>query len=183
MNDSKKIFREDDEAAQRKTVTGWVSRNGVFYGDDERGARYAGATHLICDGCCGEVAKNSYCQPCRTKDRRKKYEEKEFKEWDLKEPVVIFDTDDYFFDLDYFLDHCADQDMDPEEVELVICKPNIASELDDDIYCDDLAEDHLLEDSAPELAAKIAELNSFIRDGQFALSWMPGKFKTKYKKP
>jgi len=37
------------EAASIQTVTGWVSRSGRFWGNDEHMARYDGCTHRKCD--------------------------------------------------------------------------------------------------------------------------------------
>lgn len=45
------ILPSSDEAAQQVTVTGWRSREGLFYGNDERIARWAGATHVECSEC------------------------------------------------------------------------------------------------------------------------------------
>ena len=42
----KQIIMEDSpEAASIQTVTGWVSRTGRFWGNDERMARFDGSTH------------------------------------------------------------------------------------------------------------------------------------------
>ena len=46
MNDIKQIILpESPEAASVQTVTGWVSRTGRYWGNDERMARYDGSTH------------------------------------------------------------------------------------------------------------------------------------------
>ena len=46
MNDIKKIILpESPEAASIQTVTGWVSSNGRYWGNDEHMARYDGSTH------------------------------------------------------------------------------------------------------------------------------------------
>ena len=44
MSETKIVLLEDAEAATLKTVTGWVSRDGLFFGSDERTARWSGAT-------------------------------------------------------------------------------------------------------------------------------------------
>lgn len=46
----KKIIPYDSpEAASFKTVTGWVSSDGIFCGNDEHVARYRGCTHIKCN--------------------------------------------------------------------------------------------------------------------------------------
>ncbi|MEQ1969482.1 ead/Ea22-like family protein, partial [Xenorhabdus nematophila] len=67
---SKKIVMYDSpEAAQIKIVTGWVSRDGRFWGDDERMARYCGATHRQCENNPDHpiIGVHDYCDLCRAK--------------------------------------------------------------------------------------------------------------------
>lgn len=178
----KMIFPEDEGAASLQIVKGWVCSKGLFHGNDERAARYSGSTHRRCEDCGDYFLKRSYCNRCHLKKAHEKYLAREFKEWDKMTPVVIPNSDIYFFTLEDFLDNCADEGLDPEDVHLSICEPNIASEIREDHYCDILAEDQNLEDSAPALAGKIAELNEFIKKNKFELSWHEGKFRTNYKK-
>lgn len=59
------IMRESAEAASFQTVTGWVSSNGHFYGNDERTARYDGCTHQLCESCGVAVCFDEYvCDKC-----------------------------------------------------------------------------------------------------------------------
>lgn len=66
----KVVMSDSTEAAQLVTITGWVSRTGIFYGNDERIARYAGCTHRPCETeDCGKPTEKTYiyCDDCRHK--------------------------------------------------------------------------------------------------------------------
>ncbi|EKB5404420.1 hypothetical protein OOP60_004875 [Salmonella enterica] len=42
------VMMDSDEAASIRTLTGWVDRQGRFWGNDEYQARWCGATHRKC---------------------------------------------------------------------------------------------------------------------------------------
>lgn len=65
------ILASSPEAASIQTVTGWVARDGRFWGDDERMARYCGSTHSICEKnpAHGPVENRSYCEACYAERR------------------------------------------------------------------------------------------------------------------
>lgn len=48
MKTEKIVMMDSDEAASIQTVTGWVDRQGRFWGGDEHQARWCGATHRKC---------------------------------------------------------------------------------------------------------------------------------------
>lgn len=64
------ILDTDPRAATYRTdIKGWVSRDGMFYGDgpsNERTARYAGSTHRACER-CGKPCEKLWlkCADCR----------------------------------------------------------------------------------------------------------------------
>jgi hypothetical protein len=180
MQDQPKIMYHNDEAAQKVTVTGWLSRRGHFYGDNEHLARWDGCTHLICG--CGAEMERSYtsCAACRDKKRLENYEAMPFKEWDGQTPLTLYDDDEYFWEEDGLLDHCEMNEINPEDLRLVICKPNYAWEIDDDDYRDILAKDHTLADTYPELADDIEKVNELIRKKEMPLSWGAGKYRSSY---
>jgi hypothetical protein len=134
MNQIKKpvpqIMYESPEAASIQTVTGWVSANGQFWGNDEHMARWVGATHRVCENNPehGVHEVRSWCKECHRERREAKFAAMARVEWDQSTPVVIFDTDRYFFDADELRDFLVDEDIKPEDVQLVICKPNKARE-------------------------------------------------------
>jgi hypothetical protein len=133
MKTEKRINYESPEAASIQTVTGWVSSNGCFWGKDEHTARYDGSTHRICkeNPEHGEHRTNSYCEKCRDEKRNAKWAAMPRREYDGT-PVVVFDSDTYFFDGDSIADWLADNDIKPEDARLVFCEPNYLRQLTDD---------------------------------------------------
>jgi hypothetical protein len=101
----------------------------------------------------------------------------EFKEWDGKAPLVIFDTDRYFFDESDLGDYCEEHHIKESELNLVLCEPTYAHEIGpNEYYCDDLPEEgevpHVIQEA-------FDELNKTIRESKEVLSWNAGKFRTK----
>ena len=169
------IMFDAPEAASLKTVTGWVSADGRFFGGDENLARYCGATHRRCDvnpeHQIYEV--NSYCKECHQVRRQAKFAAMPIKEW-AGEPLVIFDSDQYFFDEDSLRDYLIDSDIDLADLQLCICEPNYPRPLDpSDVFSDDLPEDGEIRDDQLEAAFEL--LNEMIRKAE-PLSWSEGKF-------
>lgn len=171
--EKKIILDTSDEAAKIETVTGWMSRTGRFWGKDERTARYDGSTHRLCS--CGEVIeKQGYCRPCSDKKEAEKFAAMERKEWDGTTPLCLYHADRYFWDIDELMDYCEENEVQPAQLDLVICDPIYAREIDpNEYYCDELAEDG---DVPAEIADAFAELNARIKEHRQALSWTPGKF-------
>jgi hypothetical protein len=174
------ILYTDDAAASLKTVTGWVSRNGLFFGSDERTARYNGSTHSKCE--CGKLKPRRYsrCEYCRIKHSNEMYGRYAFEEWDMKSPVCLYDGDEYFWDVDDIENYLEENGMSPSDLKLVICSPNYATEIDESLWEDDLPENS--EGELPkDLSIKISELNEFIRKME-PLSWGPSNIRTEYKR-
>ena len=136
------VMYDSPEAAQKKTVTGWVSRHGRFWGDDQHGARWDGCTHLTCK--CGNDMSKSWtaCEACREKSSHERFAALPRVEWDGKTPLNIYGTDTYFFDGDDLRDHCEEFDVHPWEMEIVLCEPVEPYTL----YADEFLEDCLPED-------------------------------------
>jgi hypothetical protein len=116
------ILMDSDKAASLKTVTGWVSRNGNFCGDNETLARWVGATHIKCEQ-CGAVHKDGFCQKCFDASRRAVYDAMPVVEWDTDCPVVIFGTNEYFWDFGDIETYAEDNDIPLSEMDLVLCVP------------------------------------------------------------
>ena len=58
------VMMDSDKAASIQTVTGWVDRQGRFWGKDEHQARWCGATHRKCKNKPDEHpihSTNGYC--------------------------------------------------------------------------------------------------------------------------
>lgn len=173
MKTEKQIVMYDSEvAASIKTVTGWVSRTGHFWGNDEHMARYDGSTHRTCE--CGEVIENrSYCRKCSERKEHEKYLAMPAVAWDGEAPLNLHGTDTYFFDSDSLLDHCAGEGCQPKALPLVICVPKYAKVIDaNEHYADDLPEDG---EVPPEIEEAFRVLNAAIQACTTPLCWYPGK--------
>jgi hypothetical protein len=169
------IMFNSAEAASQKTVTGWVSADGRFFGQDENLARFCGATHRHCEKNPDHpiYKVRSYCDPCHQESRQAKFAAMPVKEW-AGEPLVIFDGDRYFFDEDSLRDYIIDSDIELADLQLCICEPNMPREIDpSDVFCDDLPEDGEIRDQ--QLVAAFELLNEMIRQSE-PLSWSEGKF-------
>lgn len=174
MSEKNVVLYDSDEAAQLKTVTGWVSRDGHYYGNEENIARYAGSTHKKCD--CGSVVeKGSRCRACESKRRTDAYYALPMETWDGTQPIALWDDDRFFFDEDSFLDFLFDMKQgtpgDIPEVQAVLCTPHRLGLISIDNWADDLPDDGEL---PPAVAAKVDELNEAIKAAPVA-SWFPGK--------
>lgn len=178
---------DSPEAAKQMIVTGWISRDGRFFGDNEHSARYAGCTHQECrtKGCGNIVPIRSYmeCEECRRKKMMQTYKALPFKEWNGEDVICLFDADEdgYFFSQEDLLMYCENNEVDPENLMLVICQPNYPHQLSGDYWSDCFAGDQSEEDVfSKELLEKIKELNHIIEKHP-AVSYSPGKFRTEYK--
>jgi hypothetical protein len=174
IKEDKQVVSTSDEAASIQTVTGWVSRLGRFWGNDERMARYEGSTHGVCG--CGVVVEKSYirCNSCRAVEERERYQARPFQVWDGVTPLYSDARDEYFMDAQTLVDMLADQEIAPaiEDLRLVICAPNYAGQIESDHWADDLPEDG---DIPGEMAEAMKVFNEVI-SRQAPLSWSPGKY-------
>lgn len=179
--ENKIIMFDSDEAAQKKTVTGWVSSDGFFYGEDERSARFMGCTHIRC--ACGMIAEKQYtaCESCRNKLKLGKYRAMPFKKWNGADFLYSESADEYFYDSEEIFDYCEEEGIPCESLRLVICEPVYPKEINlSEIYSNLLPDDS--EDELPEyLVDAENELNQIIREEKEPLSWMPGRYRTEVK--
>lgn len=175
MSQEKIILYDSDEAASIKTVTGWVSGKGIFWGENEHQARWGGCTHIKCE--CGNLASKSYthCENCRAKRERERYFALPFREY-KGEPVVIWNTDKYFFDEDSIIEYL--EDNDETEVELLFCREEKWTPVSSDIWEGIMPEDEY--DLPDELQTALDNLNKVI-ESLPACSYFPGKERTTYK--
>ena len=176
MKDEKIILAEDDEAAKFVTgLSGWVDKNGVFWGQLEEMARYASATHKRCEECKTAIINRVYrcCVDCIEKKDIERYSKLEKKVWD-GEVYLYSDRDDvYFSDYDQLNDYIDEHQIENiDSLRLVICEPEHLRELDADYWADDLPEDAELPES---VLSTIEALNAALKDAGI-VSWHPGKF-------
>ena len=169
----KLIMFDSDTAAQYRTnLSGWVSSNGRFWGEDERAARYDGCTHTVCKN-CGKPTEKSWliCPDCRVTKDIAKYDAMPKEEWDGNGMLYSDLVDRYFQDWDQVEEFCEDEGVEIGKLRLIICEPHYLPLLDASDYgCDDLAEDGELPDTVLEA---IDEFNKVIK-AEPPISWFPG---------
>ena len=173
------VMFDSDEAAKQITVTGWVSRDGRFYGDDERLARYAGCTHRKCEECDNTVTRDRIiCDSCVTKKRDAKFAALEPKEWDGETPLCTYWGDNYFFDWESVEEFCEDHETTVDALQLVICRPVKPHLLDaNDLFTDYLPDDG---DCPDEVAEVVEALNEAIKKAA-PFSWYPSEYRATFK--
>lgn len=172
-NQNEIILDTDPRAAEFKTLQGWVSREGRFFGKNEDAARYDGCTHRKCRD-CPNAAKKSWliCDDCRTKWGKEKHAARNVEAWDGVTPLYSNAMDEYFFCVDSLADELDEREMRPEDALLVLCDPTYARQIEpNDYYSDDLPEDG---DVPEEIEKAFAALNATL-EKQPPLSWYPGE--------
>lgn len=169
-----------EEAAERVNAEGWMCLAcRRWYGEDERAARWCCATDLPCD--CGKrrAKKYSYCEDCGAQKDAERWAAKERREWDGETALYSEELERFIFDAGELEDELIDSGLSPEELRLVFCRPAFAQELDaDDYWADELPEDCTLEDTAPDIAEAVEQLNAVIRArnaDEEPLSWWAGE--------
>ena len=170
------ILDTDDSAAVLKTVTGWVSRDGRFFGQNEQLARYSGSTHKTCS--CGKIMQRDrvVCESCYASKEQERYETLPYKEWDGSTPLCIYNDDTYFFYTEDIEEYCEEREIETTDLNLVICTPNKFRKIDSEYWEEVLPDDVEL---PKEFKAKLDELNSFIETLP-AISWSPSRVRTAY---
>lgn len=179
MKPEKIIPYDSPEAARIVTVTGWVSRHGRFYGDNERSARYDGCTHRPCEA-CGELVERSYalCTTCRKEKADARYAAVARRPWDGVSMIYSETESRFYEDLNAAMEDCASLECTPEAMQFVLCDPVYPREIDDDYWEDIFPDDFAgtLEDLDPELAELVDRVNAHIRKKIAPVSWTPGKY-------
>lgn len=163
------IKYDSEEAAEYKTgISGWVNRHGQFYGENEHLARWTGCTHLECssEGCKSLVEVRSYtiCDKCREEKRESKYFGLELVEWEEQFPVYSYAFDEYFFDSDSLADFMHDNYLNEgtfHNPRLVLCRPVLWRELDEEYFTEEMYEDCECPD---ELSKAIDNLNNVVKN-------------------
>lgn len=170
------VMMDSDEAASIKTVTGWVARDGRFWGNDEHMARWCGATHRKCKNKPDEHpihVINGYCEECRRESRQEKFAQMERAVW-AGEPLVLFDDDTYFFDIESLADYCWDNSILPCELQLLICEPNYPPEFDIVQHCEEIIPEGGDHNDLPQAILDAADaLNKAIKESA-PVSWSGG---------
>jgi hypothetical protein len=168
-----------NEAAQFKTgISGWVSRNGNFYGKDERAARYDGCTHRPCKDCGAPTEKGwLVCEKCRAIRDAVRYNAMPKVVWGEVGMIYSSVADKYFSSWGEVEDYCEDEVTQIDKLRLVICKGQTLPLLSDDYGCDELAEDGELPDVVIEA---IEKFNQVIKSVGM-VSWYPDNKAVEYR--
>lgn len=169
------IMYDSPEAATHVTgISGWVSADGRYFGDNEDAARYAGCTHVRCAECHNPTGKGwTLCDVCRDKADVKRYNQRPRVKWDGNVPLYSEELDEWFDDM------CAVQDRLDEleerlsiaDLRLVMGKPVYATPLEPDYFECNLPDDGYLPE---QLLAAVEAFNEAVRG--VVLSWDPGKY-------
>jgi len=120
-------------------------------------------------------AEKSYirCRACRDRKDDEKFQSLELVQWDGVTPLNLWGDDTYFFAPEDVYDYADNYNLKVSELQLVICEPNFAREVDGEYWCDDLPEDGEL---PPWLEDAVDQINAAIHAHKAdALSWGPGK--------
>lgn len=172
MNKPEEIIMFDsNEAANLQTgLSGWVSRLGRFFGNDERAARYDGCTHVKCED-CGKPSEKGWlvCPDCRDKRDIVRYNAMPKEEWDGTGMLYSDSHNRYFSDWDEIDEYCEEEGVTKESLRLIICIPQHLHLINSDDWCDELAEDGELPDVVMQAVDALNE--AIIKAG--AVSWFP----------
>ncbi len=175
--EEKIIMYDSPEAGRLVTVTVWEvdNPNGMIYTPKEESARWNNCTHKVCE--CGKPMEKSYtkCKSCRIKAATERYNALPFKEWDGKEPVCLWDGDEYFFSEEDLINYMTD-DEPMKEVDLLICDPIKYTPVDYDKIAPDTHEEW---EPESELSKALNALNEIISKLP-PHSYSRGKVRTKY---
>ena len=178
--EAKIVHYSSDKSAHRATVTGWVSRSGRFWGEDEHMARWDGCTHVACSKCGDTVEKGwTACKKCRNAADDAKFNAKEKRQWDGETPLCLHMSDTYFWDGDDIEMYCDEHDCKPSDLQLMICEPVYAKEIDPNEYYD-LPEDVII---GGDIQVAFKELNERIREAKEnndPLCWQEGKYRVDF---
>lgn len=168
------IMFNSKEAAQFKTnLSGWVSRDGIYYGANERLARYVGCTHRPCED-CGEPIEKSWfiCQKCREKKDIQRYKAMPKEIWNEEGGIYSDPHNKFFWSWNEVEDYCHDNEIKEEDLRLVICEPQYPRLIEEDYFCDELADDG--DDELPSEIVKAMEAFNRVLKQSAPLSWCPG---------
>jgi hypothetical protein len=165
------MFDSPDAATYRTDIKGWVSRNGIFYGENnERTARYSGCTHVACSVCGTPTTKHyTKCDKCRSMAAIDRYLAMPAAQWDGATMLYSDARDEYYIDLEAVYDSIEEGES-IDDLRLIICEPNYARQIEEDYFCDEMTEDGDLPDEVTDAMEAFNEKVAGV-----VLSWSPGK--------
>lgn len=180
MSDTEEIITLDDPraATYREDIKGWVSRDGLFFGDNpdsERAARWSGSTHTKCE--CGVIEPKGYtkCSGCREKSKQEKWEARPIGKWDGKALLYSETLDRYYSSIEE-----AEDDAEWMECtapfNFIICEPIKLRHISDEYWAEELD----LEDGMAELPKEVLEAMKALNDAldkMDPVTWEPGRYR------
>ncbi len=177
-----KIILEKDVVLPQKTTIEVFEMPAGYpkYIVTEETARQHLATHKKCE--LGHIyPKNSYCARCAGKRSNENYLKKEFQEWDGETPLVIYNDDTYFWNQESIEEYIEENELESDELQLVICRPNHLHEICEDYWEDGWPENlDSIADFDKVLDEKLKDINAYIKTLK-PVSWSEGKYRTEYK--
>lgn len=180
MKTNEIILYEDQSAARFvENISGWVDKNGRFFGKDEHMARHSSCTHRRCE--CGELTEKTFtkCSKCREIAKIQRHNNRKFQEWDGKEMVYSDKFQRFFYDADEIETFCEEEEIEPSELRLLLCVPQHFRQVDEDYWSEVLPED-----SDGELPNKLKEALIAFNEVVASLppaSYYPSEVRTEYK--
>lgn len=167
------IMYESPEAASIQTVTGWVSRDGRFFGDDELLARYCGSTHRTCDTNPEHQVfrTNGYCEQCANEKEMSKFAAMPIADWDGEAMLYLVEHDRFYNCATDIQRFCERSELQIKDLKVVLCEPINMDKVESDYWESSFADEVDL-DSAIQTA--LDALNAAIEAHGKAVSWMPG---------
>lgn len=176
--ENKIILIDSPEAATETTITAWKSASGHIY-TDEHAARYDGCTHRKCEY-CGTLCEKRYnaCKSCRDKRKKEAFMALPVVEWDGKDPICLYHSDQYFFEYNDLTDYCEQEEVDKKDLMLVLCEPVELRTLDYDFFEDCLDDEQELPE---EIQKAIDEFNAKIAAYPHVISWVPANKRIEFK--
>lgn len=139
------------------------------------------STHKICTNCENPYIKNGYCKTCYEKKNNERYYNKPFLEWNGETPLVIYDSDEYFFNAESVEEYMQENEIDENDLQLMICSPNYCCQIDEDYFSGEMPENfESLSDFDKILVQKLKEINKYIAKLK-PISWSEGEFRTEFR--
>lgn len=154
---------------EKKTVEVYVSKKGGMFLTQES-ALNDSYTHTKCDkhGVVHEI--RSYCRECWEEKQDKRYNDFETVEWDGKSMLYSHATDSFYWSMEEVAEDAELQEVALENMRLSPCEPNNMHQVDEDYWCDVIADDG---DLPIEIQESLAVFNNAVIEHGKSVSWSP----------